>query len=465
VWQLTPQGVAYVRDHAGPLTAEELDKIVSVEPHDTLWSDRLARARADAEWMAERAANSRSREAILPDMRALVRRYLGREIPLEELRSVFDQKTRNGSEWESFGFGGMSGAMVLNQLCKNIGDRSRVDDEVRALLREPASDAEAANALKRFAAFLETQRKTVANIPPPNRALLFASGLWHIQAPVRWPVHYPSARDALVADGLYDPDAGADIADNYLAFRQAFQDLAQALKLGTWELESLLRWTQRGKDGDDEVTTRKQRVWLMALGRNADAWEECHKNGIAAIGFIQQTDLRELTTLEEMRAAIRAGRDNDVEPMNDGLACWEFLHDMRPGDTIYVKRGRHFIVGEGIVKSDYRFDPKRPFPHVRDVDWRAKGQWRPREKALTTKTLTEITGYPGLVNDIRKALSPNAESGPDVTRIAAPAEPVATYSLDDAEGGAVPHRRGASQCSGPPSLQEEPDPPGAARRR
>ncbi len=442
VWQLTPAGVAFVRDHATPLSAEEIERIASVEDErqGVLWRDRLATCRADTEWMAQRADAAKSRTAILPGMRALIRAFLGHEASLEDLRATFDQKTRPGGEWGAFGFGAMSGAMVLNQLLKNA-DRAKVEEQIRALLPEPTNELAAAGSLRRFASFLESERSRVGpdvNIPVPSRAGFFASAFWHIQNPEEWPAYYTSARNALASDGLYErkPDAG----DDYLAFRSAFGKLRDALGIGTWELESLLRWVRRGPQendvpGEEEEDTSGARVWLIALGSNADQWEASYKQGVIGIGW-QTGDLRGFPTPEAIRAKIRSDRGDDTEPMNAGLACWQFAHEMRPGDIVYVKRGRRFIVGYGVVKSEYRYDAdSKLWPHQRDVEWRAKGEWRPREKSLTVKTLTEIGKYPGLLSDIRKALRGGdaPESEPELGAPDSPKPAPPGYSLDDAE--------------------------------
>ena len=61
---------------------------------------------------------------------------------------------------------------------------------------------------------------------------------------------------------------------------------------------------------------------------------------------------------------------------NDIHALWQFAKEMKPGDVVFVKKGRSEILGRGIVAGDY-------------VDER-----------LAMKTLTEITDYPELLSRI-----------------------------------------------------------------
>ena len=92
--------------------------------------------------------------------------------------------------------------------------------------------------------------------------------------------------------------------------------------------------------------------------------------------------------------------------MHEARASWEFCRVMKPGDTIFVKKGRGLVLGHGVVRSEYRFDETRPeYKHVRDVEWLSRTDGvRIRERALVTKTLTDITKYPDQVAGAKRAL-------------------------------------------------------------
>ena len=61
--------------------------------------------------------------------------------------------------------------------------------------------------------------------------------------------------------------------------------------------------------------------------------------------------------------------------------------------------------------------------NVRDVKWLGRGEWKPREKALAMKTLTEIGRYPGLLKDIRAAIGADDEVDEEVEVIKKPVAP------------------------------------------
>ena len=69
------------------------------------------------------------RAVALPEIGALVKGFLDRDLVIAEFRETFDRKTRN--EWDLFGLKGLSGAMFLNKLVKHLSDQ----DELRASCR------------------------------------------------------------------------------------------------------------------------------------------------------------------------------------------------------------------------------------------------------------------------------------------------------------------------------------------
>ena len=156
------------------------------------------------------------------------------------------------------------------------------------------------------------------------------------------------------------------------------------------------------------------RHWLMALGPGAALWDECYKQGIACLGW---DDIGNIDRY--------ASRDDIPLGRNDSLACWQFCHEMRPGDTIFVKLGTALVVGHGTVMSEYRFDASRTeYRNVRSVDWHSNfPEGVPvRDKPLVQKTLTDVSKYPEQIDDLKRAvglLPAHRES-----------KPVASYSID-----------------------------------
>ncbi|HMJ13105.1 MAG TPA: AAA family ATPase, partial [Polyangiaceae bacterium] len=124
--------------------------------------------------------------------------------------------------------------------------------------------------------------------------------------------------------------------------------------------------------------------------------------------------------------------DSDANPSNNTLACYEFAHVMQPGDILYAKRGRQHIIGYGVVSGPYEFAPERGhYPNLRKVEWKKRGEWKPRERSLSLKTLTEITAYPNLLRQIREVVGED-DTQANAAKAAAPVPIERAYTIDDA---------------------------------
>ncbi len=171
-----------------------------------------------------------------------------------------------------------------------------------------------------------------------------------------------------------------------------------------------------------------QRVWVLAAGEGGRLWGDFKKEGIAAIGWDSLGDLSDYRTRDEIAAAItrESGKPN---PTNDSLAVWDFIHVMRPGDTVLARRGSDHLMAHGVVTGPYLYDEDRAeYSHTRTVDWTPVNDWRcPPDQKPAIKTLTDFTKYPSWVRDAFRWLEGN-EGQPDVV-----AED--SYTLEDALAG------------------------------
>ena len=155
------------------------------------------------------------------------------------------------------------------------------------------------------------------------------------------------------------------------------------------------------KKASTQVTkTTEKKYWMYAPGENASKWSRCQEQSHICIGWDGLGDLSEITSLEDCRDALKDLYNNpDSSFMNDGLAVWEFSHEMQPGDVVYAKHGQNNIIGRGIVKSDYIYDSSQEdFYHIRKIEWTHIGKWKLGN--IVQKTLTDITKYPDYVNKI-----------------------------------------------------------------
>ena len=159
------------------------------------------------------------------------------------------------------------------------------------------------------------------------------------------------------------------------------------------------------------------RYWLYAPGPNSSKWDEFYEAGIMAIGWGDIGDLRSFKTKEDMKVQMRKLYDPESSFKNQAHATWQFVHDMKIGDIIFVKKGLRQLVGLGKVISDYEYDLTMGdnYNNIRRVQWLYRGEWaHPGQAAI--KTLTDITPYTEYVEEL-KALILNELAPPDEIKV------------------------------------------------
>jgi len=135
--------------------------------------------------------------------------------------------------------------------------------------------------------------------------------------------------------------------------------------------------------------------WVLALGEGAEYWDDCHAKGIVRVGWDDMnTDLGNLneTQLKDLHK-----KANEV----DFIGIRDFMLVMKPGDRIFIKRGKRRIIAYGeitagtsitggknyVFKSDWD-----TYRHIRPAKWLNVGSWDlpVGMTGLPQKTLTLI---------------------------------------------------------------------------
>ncbi len=134
--------------------------------------------------------------------------------------------------------------------------------------------------------------------------------------------------------------------------------------------------------------------WIISPGENAKYWDGFYDQGIIGIGWDEADlgDLKKYRNKEEIQKKLMKVY-KDTYQNNNALACFEFANVMKPGDLLFVKKGRNELIGCGQVQSNYIYDDKRDrYKHIRKVKWLFKGNRTIDDKYKTPmKTLTNIT--------------------------------------------------------------------------
>lgn len=175
-------------------------------------------------------------------------------------------------------------------------------------------------------------------------------------------------------------------------------ELAAKIHRDVQKLKKLEKEASGSALGDEDVST--VRYWLYAPGRNAVMWEEFYEQGIMGIGWNELGDLNVYTSKNEIRDKLCEINNDDTTHMNSVCAVWQFAHEMKKGDVIFIKRGKSEILGRGIVESDYEYDNEKDYPNIRRVKWTHKIEQQ-IDKVFPVKTLTDITDYTDFTESIK----------------------------------------------------------------
>ena len=188
----------------------------------------------------------------------------------------------------------------------------------------------------------------------------------------------------------------------------SLQRVTQNTSYNPAQLESLFR--DRNASGASTASVRAQGVgnsdqakkhelqhWLYTPGEGAARWEEFRTAGIMALNWDRVGDLASFPDKESLLDALYTHYgDWGGRPRKAADSVWDYIHAMKPGDIVYVRRSFNEIVGRGVVRSDYRYDEDRSsFRAVRDVEWTHVGSWPLEQRIgrLMLQRLTENTKY------------------------------------------------------------------------
>lgn len=196
-----------------------------------------------------------------------------------------------------------------------------------------------------------------------------------------------------------------------LVANQKYANFAE-LSADAWKVSEAVNQVQGAQQPDEgtagaalaDQDVRPVHYWLYAPGQNATRWEEFYRQGIMALGWGETGDARQFASREALKEKLRLQWDQPDSTMsNSSLAIWQMLHEMKKGDVVFAKQGRHKIIGRGIVASDYEFvddDSVEGYAHQRKIKWTHQGVWAYPKENAPMKTLTDMTAYTGIVESL-----------------------------------------------------------------
>ena len=133
------------------------------------------------------------------------------------------------------------------------------------------------------------------------------------------------------------------------------------------------------------------RFWAYSVPDDKQVRETFFDDGLMALGWGEIGSLKNYQTREGMRLAMVREIGGKSFKQTSKMT-WDFLNTLREGDVIFAKAGRTEIVGRGVVKSDYFYNPEAEpaYRHLRKVDWNAVGLWDSPVN-FANKSLTDMT--------------------------------------------------------------------------
>jgi len=178
------------------------------------------------------------------------------------------------------------------------------------------------------------------------------------------------------------------------------------------DLKRLNMESPNDADGTEEAVEVEQpnttpSIWVYSPGEGARKWQECQDESVMLLGWDDMDNFRDYETRQDIVERLREVYGNTENAYtNDSLAVWQFCREMRPGDIVYVKRGMTLIVGRGVVKGGYSYNPERyEYKNSRAIEWTNVGEWE-YPKKLPMKTLTRINDYTEMVERLERLFDP-----------------------------------------------------------
>lgn len=182
-------------------------------------------------------------------------------------------------------------------------------------------------------------------------------------------------------------------------------------------------WKNAKKTQRNGVNSHKQtgvNYWTIALGKQSTYWDDCLKQGIVRVGW-DELNFDLLATCKDQNALHDKYFSVNKKPSKiDFNGIRDFVFGIKPGDKLFVKRGRRTLVGYGEVSSGYIFDgAQSAYRHTRQVKWLKTGDRElPKDaKTLPMKTLTQVTDHDRiqeLLKVVEDSESPKTEGRHDL---------------------------------------------------
>ena len=272
-------------------------------------------------------------------------------------------------------------------------------------------------------------------ISPDSFLNLDSRNEWYIYVSRKVPINIVNTLPAI------EPKISADkyfliveLLRNYLQSSACELNDFKELSFAAWKYSEQVNREKLEKKKDaskikDTLTDDVDTVhyWIFTLTENLSIWNEFYNSGIMAMGWGSIGSLKDFKSQDTMKVKMKTLFDDKLSYKNTSHTLWQFVNEMKVNDIVFVKIGKHRLVGRGIVTSDYEFDSERPneYKNIRQMNWTHKGEW-PYPGQATKYMLTDISSYGDYVKELVALF--DSESGESIEEVE---KSYPTYTRED----------------------------------
>ena len=272
-------------------------------------------------------------------------------------------------------------------------------------------------------------------ISPDSFLNLDSRNEWYIYVSGKVPINIVNTLPAI------EPKISADkyfliveLLRNYLQSSACELNDFKELSFAAWKYSEQVNREKLEKKKDaskikDTLTDDVDTVhyWIFTLTENLSIWNEFYNSGIMAMGWGSIGSLKDFKSQDTMKVKMKTLFDDKLSYKNTSHTLWQFVNEMKVNDIVFVKIGKHRLVGRGIVTSDYEFDSERPneYKNIRQMNWTHKGEW-PYPGQATKYMLTDISSYGDYVKELVALF--DSESGESIEEVE---KSYPTYTRED----------------------------------
>ncbi len=220
-----------------------------------------------------------------------------------------------------------------------------------------------------------------------------------------------------------------DEVNDYVEYLDYLEKFRERIKIPIPEF-SYKAWKWAWEDETDDGVSPNASRWVISPGQQAIYWPQFLGESNITVGWEDVGDLSKYDDRAALQQAMADAYGDESSHRNSSLTLWEFAHSIQVGDVIYAKQGMSRVLGWGVIKSAYRFEPERgEHGNVIDVEWKdIRELTLPEQCRVPLKTLTNVDGHQRFIEFVDSYYG----DGEPVTPVVPIVDPVDSYSREQA---------------------------------